>query len=76
MKYLIGLLFLLPTTALAGEQVFYGPNGAIAGRATTDKGYTVFYDKNGSVSGRSVTTGGYTVFYDRDGRVTGRATRK
>jgi YD repeat-containing protein len=56
---------------------FYGADGRIAGRSTTDgHGTTLFYGPDGRLSGRAITTPGVgtgtvTTYYGPDGRMVG-----
>ena len=69
----IVLALLMPTAAMAQGRTYYGADGRVTGRSTTDSlGSTTFYDASGRVSGRSSTDSqGTTTIYDASGRKAG-----
>ena len=73
---LLVLIALLPTGALAQSRTFYGADGRVTGRSTTDSaGSTTIYDASGRVTGRSSTSSnGTTTIYDASGRQVGSTT--
>ena len=72
----IALALLMPTDALAQSRTFYGVDGRVTGRSTTDSGgSTTFYDASGSITGRSSTSGNQTTIYGSDGRRVGTVTK-
>ena len=73
---IVALVALMPTTALAQGRTYYGADGRVTGRSTTDsQGSTTFYDASGRVSGRTSTDSqGTTTIYDASGRRTGSVT--
>lgn len=70
------VLALVSSDALAQSQTFYGADGRVTGRSSTDsQGSTTFYGADGRVSGRASTDSqGTTVLYGSDGRRVGTVT--
>ena len=67
------VLTLFSTAALAQSRTFYGADGKVLGRSTTDRnGATTFYDASGRVTGRTTTgSKGTKTIYGADGRKAG-----
>jgi YD repeat-containing protein len=66
----IALMAFLPAGALAQSRTYYGADGKVVGRSTTDSGgATTIYGGSGRVTGRTSTdSSGTTTIYDADGR--------
>ncbi len=68
-------LAVLATDALAQSRTYYGADGRVSGRSTTDSGgTTTYYGADGRVTGRASTgSDGTVTFYGADGRKSGTA---
>ena len=73
----VALMF-VATAAQAQGRTFYGADGKVSGRSTTDtSGATTVYDSAGRVSGRTSTgSDGTTTVYGSDGRRVGTITKQ
>jgi YD repeat-containing protein len=70
------VLMVMPTGVLAQSRTFYGADGRVTGRSSTNSsGATTIYDANGRVTGRTSSgSSGTTTIYDAGGRSVGTVT--
>jgi YD repeat-containing protein len=71
------LSILSAVSAHAQQRIFYGSDGRVVGRTTTDtQGSTTGCDAAGRVTARTATTGNTTTVYDAGGRAIGKIDRE